>query len=150
MKKYIYQKYLQPKKTKIGLAILAIFLLLIVFVSLWFPLLQSAQIVIGSILVLFLPGFFATLIFFPHHDSVIARKKEVSPSRSLDMIERITLAILLSIIITSAVVYILARTIAVSSQGVELYLQDLAIFIILANVVLAGIIFIVWRYRSRN
>lgn len=61
--------------------------------------------VVGVLMFLFLPGFLATLLLIPRSDRI--QTQYTQGQRALDPIERITLGILLSIIITSTLIYVL-------------------------------------------
>lgn len=84
----------------VGLALLAL------VGSLRIGLARSFSIVFGGMLILIIPGLSATLIFFPGHDTLFSYKKEEGGgSRTLDMVERVTLGGILSIILSSGVVF---------------------------------------------
>jgi len=76
----------------------------------------SERLLIGSNYLLFfiqglfyllIPGLLLTHLFFPHHDSMINAQAVDPRKRSLDYIERFTLATLLSVVVTTVMVYAL-------------------------------------------
>lgn len=67
---------------------------------------RSFNLVVGSLFVLFFPGWWVSFIAFPVNDS-LSDEAGVSSRRSLDIIERCTLAVALSIIISSLTVFVL-------------------------------------------
>lgn len=77
---------------------------------------DAVRIVIGVPFLLFVPGYAVTCIAFPAHDVMDGRTHRDArfPRPALDLIERMTFAVLFSIVVTSGVVYALAsaRTIA--------------------------------------
>lgn len=64
----------------------------------------------GVLLILFLPGFFTSVIFFPFSSSIFSQQQSVPPDdrATLDAVERVAISMLLSIIISSSIVYGLA------------------------------------------
>ena len=90
----------------------------IVFTSVLIPLavfvgfLSAISIFFGSIFILFVPGFLSTFIFFPFHDAVGTEGRK-NTTNGINSIERCTYSILLSIIISSAVVYFLGKADAI-------------------------------------
>lgn len=61
----------------------------------------------GVLLILFLPGFLTSVVFFPFSSSVFSQQQSVPPDdrATLDAIERVAISVLLSIIISSGIVY---------------------------------------------
>lgn len=70
----------------------------------------------GSLLSLFFPGFFLTFFAFPSHEPLWGKQGASETSgRPLDIIERVVLAVIFSIIISSAVVFALSKGVAGTS-----------------------------------
>lgn len=67
---------------------------------------RSFNLVVGSLFILFFPGWFLSFITFPMSDG-LNDESELSSRRALDIIERCTLAVALSIIISSIIVFVL-------------------------------------------
>ena len=75
-------------------------------------LIQSAVLAAGVALVLVIPGWCLAVIAFPMRDCVGSERVEDVP-RALDIIERMTLAGILSIVVTSGIVFVLSREVRV-------------------------------------
>lgn len=126
-------------------------ILALIFVgSLWLGFWQSFAVITMSVLVLFLPGFFISFIFFPEHIAFMAASNDQKLRRALDPLERVTLAILLSIVITSGLIYIL--------YTIQLNISDKNVltpfyFILFAasiNILLCIIVFLMHQYVMRK
>lgn len=75
-------------------------------------LIQILKMICGTLIVLFLPGFFLSFVFFPLFDHIEETFTNTARGnqRGLDPIERLTFAILLSILLSSLTVYIVSHT----------------------------------------
>lgn len=97
---------------KMILYVIVAMLILIGIVSWWISPVRAAITVIGSVGVLFLPGFFLTFVLFSSSPSLrsLSQQGKVTTPRilqSLDWVERITLSFILSVVITSGMVFTL-------------------------------------------
>ena len=123
-----------------------VIILLIFISSIWLEFWQSLAMIMMSIFFLFLPGLFTTFIFFPRHLSFRAIVEDQELRHALDSLERVTLAVLLSIVITSALVYILYIVqFGVSSES-ALTLLNFVLFVIVINILLCMGAFLVHRH----
>ncbi len=118
--------------------------------SMWLEFWQSLAMITMSIFFLFLPGLFTTLIFFPRHISFRAIVEDQELRRSLDPLERVTLAVLLSIVITSALVYILYIIRFGASSGSALTPLNFILFVIVINALLCIGAFLVHKYVMKK
>ena len=72
------------KEHKIQIIIGLCFLFVVALVAMiWVPIIQSLKIVFGSALILFVPGFFLSLIFFPNEKLGADSKLQSSVERSI-------------------------------------------------------------------
>lgn len=69
---------------------------------------RAAVLAAGVALVLVIPGWCLTVLAFPIRDRIGADHSNDAP-RALDIIERMTLAVIFSIVVTSGVVFVLSR-----------------------------------------
>lgn len=130
--------------------IVAIFIVVIVFILARLLQINPTYlfyVLFGSAMVLFLPGFFATFIFFPKRDGMSYGGEDiVHNERALDMIERITLAILLSIVITSAIVFGLHNLFETS----RLTPRNLALSVIFVNIISGAVAIVVAKLARKT
>ncbi|MBI5134664.1 DUF1616 domain-containing protein [Candidatus Uhrbacteria bacterium] len=101
---------------------------------------RSLFIVVGILLLLFFPGWWASFFAFPMSDRV-SEGTNSSPYPALDSIERTTLAIALSIVLYSAIVFVLYNF----PGGGVLDAENFAIVIVLLNIMLFAAA--AWRKR---
>lgn len=124
-----------------GIVVLFIIWLILIF---WVSPLRALLIVGGAVGILFLPGFFTTLIFFPFHEKIDAPAEE-AVGRSLDIIERMAFALAFSIVISSLLVYFLHHAAIFPKFGFSLTPRKLAFATACLNIILgAGA---VWRQK---
>jgi hypothetical protein len=117
----------------IGLAIIS--LIIHLFSSLSY--LDSFRIVFGSVLVLFIPGFIISYIFFPktrEFETKTSENKEEKERRTIDWIERIALSFALSIAIVPLVIFYL-NLIGVRINLLNSFLTILGIIIISLGII---------------
>src|SRR3989339_1008116 len=76
-----------------------------IFGSYWTNFTNALRLVMVGIFIFFIPGWCATVLFLPYSDRMTEDGVQEGGRRSLDLIERITLAVILSIIISSAVIF---------------------------------------------
>lgn len=87
------------------------------------------SLVVGSLFILVLPGWLISFIEFPYSDRLSGTEGLLS-RRALDWIERLTLAVTLSIIISSAIVFALFNF----PEGSKLTPKNFSVATILLNV----------------
>ncbi|MBI4135631.1 DUF1616 domain-containing protein [Candidatus Uhrbacteria bacterium] len=122
-----------------GVGILIGILLLGAVGSYWTSFANVIRLIVAGIFIFLLPGWCTTLFFFPRSERIMGdgmqegEQKVKRQQRALDPIERTTLAVALSIIISSAVVF----TLNVFS-GDKFTPRNLAIAIVLTNFMLYG------------
>ncbi len=92
---------------------------------------RSFTIVVGMLLFLYFPGWWVSFVEFPLSDR-FGDETTGSSHRTLDIIERITLAVALSIVLSSATVFVLY----IFPGGGALNAENFAIAIILLNIML--------------
>lgn len=99
---------------------------------------QLIKIFVSIVSLLFLPGFFITLCLYPHQEDFCVNKDESAQQESLDYIERLTLAITLSIVISSMTVFILYHAINLPPVGPKLTPRNLTIAVMGVNMIAAA------------
>jgi len=113
----------------------------------WYPIAQSFRIVFGIIPVLFLPGFFLTLIFFPRSRPLGEDNELISRNKySLDWLERTFFSIFFSICIATLTFSIIRR------RWILLTPELVTTVIVYANLLTAigALVVYLWnRYKQR-
>jgi len=107
--------------------------------SYWTSFANALRLIVAGIFILLLPGWCTTIFFFPRSERILedgmqeGAQKGRRQQGALDPIERTTLAIILSIIISSTVVFILNAV-----SGDKLTPRNLAIAMVLTNLMLCA------------
>lgn len=125
-----------------GIVVVSIIWLILIF---WVSPLRALLIVGGAAGILFLPGFFTTLIFFPFHEKIDAPAEEEAVRRSLDIIERVAFALAFSIVISSLLVYFLHHAAIFPKFGFSLTPHKLVFTLACLNVILGACA--IWRQK---
>src|SRR3990167_741209 len=107
-----------------------------IILTLWLPLIDAARLVFGSLATLFLPGFFISWAVFPLSEPIAsaAVREKLIEGKTLDLIERITLAVPLSIAITLIMIYTFS---VLPPAGTHTYTKTIIVGIIIVNVITA-------------
>lgn len=106
--------------------------------TIWLPLFNSLRIVGGTFFVLVLPGFILSFVFFPEGKSIIGERDETIPA--LDWVERMTLALALSLSVVPLTVYLANR--------IGLPITTTNVVVLIAGIIFVSIAILVWRVRS--
>ena len=113
----------------------------------WMPWDAAARAALALPLLLFVPGYAVTWVVFPHRIG-IAEPRPETDVRALDTIERTTLAVLLSIVITSLIVYALSPASKLPVLAGRLTPRSLTKAVLTANALLVIIAYVRVRVRS--
>src|SRR3989338_8002045 len=99
-------KWITTHQTALWYAAIAVFgmLGLSIVGTYWTTFFMSVRFVVASFFIFFAPGWCITLLFFPFYEPVWKNNQKEN-FHSLDWIERTTLASILSLIVSSAIVF---------------------------------------------
>lgn len=126
--------------------LLALIALTIAFTR-WMPWGAAARAAIALPLLLFVPGYAVTWIAFPDRANIQEPRHRGGADHALDVIERTTLAVLLSIVITSLTVYALSPASKLPMLAGRLTPRSLTKAILAANALLVIIAYVRVRVR---
>ncbi len=105
----------------------------------WLPWDAAMRAAIALPLLLFVPGYAMTWVVFPHRADVQESQHASEDSQALDVIERVTLGVILSILVTSLVVYALSPASKLPGMSGRLTPRSLTAAIVAVNILLVGI-----------
>jgi hypothetical protein len=94
---------------------------------------------VGFIIILYLPGWFFSLIIFPYRTSSLFAAKKPRRNDALDPIERTTFSVMFSMVITSAVVYLLHVGTALPPESYKLNPRNFVYLMSFVLLVLAAV-----------
>lgn len=106
----------------------------------WISFWNALRFAVAGMFIFLIPGWCVTLIFFPDNDRILEDRAREGKQHSLDLVERLTLAVILSIIISSAVVFALNIM-----PGEKLTPRNLAVGFAMTNLVLGAVA--AWRKK---
>ncbi|MBI4142264.1 DUF1616 domain-containing protein [Candidatus Uhrbacteria bacterium] len=114
----------------------------------WLPWEAAIRAAIALPFLLIVPGYAMTWIVFPDHVGVQEPQHVRNDHQALDVIERVTLGVILSILVTSLVVYALSPASKIPRMSGRLTPRALTVALAGVNIFLVGVASVRVRMRS--